>query len=324
MAKKIESKQEENPPENKLVEVINKEPIFTEDYKKKIEDLIEQQILGPDKSKLISVKAHGITSGHTLPTKYLLYLSDKASWCFSQVLIKVTSDDKLEVIDKNYEAREWPEIELLLTQSFHENDDPDPETVEFFVGTPADNVPSAVAAVLEIAKAAKAAGLTVKTAIGKEAVVSLYKLMFCSKLKAVVNIGHGNTEGILLYDGKLSYDWFNSLEAHTLSPEVIYLNSCQTYNNPLFKSVVTHDSRTYIAGIINLAMVISEGLTTNFWQAVLSPTNPVKMLDEMNAINATYKTKVQTDKSAFGLSGDSGKFMTNEAVSIPEKKTEKS
>ena len=101
----------------------------------------------------------------------------------------------------------------------------------------------------------------------------------------------------------LSYQWFNQQSTSFLTNKVIYFNSCKTYNNPLWSSIMTHQARTYIASDENLPVGASEKITTEFWNQVLN--DKAKMLATMNQLN------INSLGVKFKLAGDGGPFVNS-------------
>lgn len=88
-----------------------------------------------------------------------------------------------------------------------------------------------------------------------------------SNLAAWNNIGHGGPS-ILCQNGTniLASDiWPSTMLFKGLNGCVCLINSCQTFHDPLKKAILAHRPRVYIAGVLNLPMVTSEGSNPNFW-----------------------------------------------------------
>ena len=78
-----------------------------------------------------------------------------------------------------------------------------------------------------------------------------YKMYLASGILGFVNIGHGNTNGIALYDGFLDAAWFNGIANQAVSPAVVYFNSCQVHNDPL-KSAVMKPARRPLSAALSI------------------------------------------------------------------------
>lgn len=311
------------------IEILNQEDIYTPEYRKKIASLIQDQVIAKSNKTYHSIKVIGITKGEGIPDLYLIHLQDAQYYSYSQQLIKIVDNKKVNMLDSDYSPAEHPDVEKKLEaiptgaseQKKKSTDEKasagdekktkktaaDPDT-DFFIGTMMPAGSPAAKAAASIAVVAKAAGYHPHVVIGSKATKEVYKKMFVANLKAFINIGHGSTKGIMTSDGSISYTWFNALDDSALNPEVVYFNSCETYNNPLWSAVATHGSRTYVAGIIKLAIGPSDLCTEGFWKNVLHATNPEKMLDSMDEANEAYNSKTGSNKSAFGLVGDGELF----------------
>ncbi len=116
------------------------------------------------------------------------------------------------------------------------------------------------------------------------------------------NIGHGNPNKLCQGHGDI---WHNELPTdrlcHGINGCVCLINSCQTFNDPLKASILNHQPRTYIAGIVNLPMVTSEGSNPTFWAKVLWFRKPMSVaFAETNAASGLT--------GYWGFWGDGGTF----------------
>lgn len=100
-----------------------------------------------------------------------------------------------------------------------------------------------------------------------------------SHLVAWNNIGHGgpsticqNGTNIMASDISPSATPFKGLNGC-----VCLVNSCQTFHDPLKAAILTHSPRVYIAGVLNLPMVTSEGSNPNFWFKTLFQHKPMSV-----------------------------------------------
>jgi hypothetical protein len=106
-----------------------------------------------------------------------------------------------------------------------------------------------------------------------------------NNLAAWNNIGHGGPSTL--------YQNGTNITSADISPAVLFkglngcvclVNSCQTFNNPLKAAILTHNPRVYIAGVVNLPMVTSEGSNPNFWFKTLFQHKPMSVAyNETNA-----------------------------------------
>ena len=117
------------------------------------------------------------------------------------------------------------------------------------------------------------------------------------------NIGHGNTS-TLFQNGSNIYD--TDISGGTSSFQglgncVCLVNACQTFNDPLKAAIIGRGPRTYIAGVVNLPMVTSEGSNPNFWYKVLFLAKPMSV--------AYNETNNEAGLNGYwGFWGDSGIF----------------
>jgi|GEM_PF-2119703 len=117
------------------------------------------------------------------------------------------------------------------------------------------------------------------------------------------NVGHGNTStlfqnGTNILSGDISG---GASPFKGLSNCVCLVNACKTFNDPLKAAIIGRGPRTYIAGVINLPMVTSEGSNPNFW---------FKVLFQGKTMSVAYN---ETNNEAglngyWGFWGDSGVF----------------
>lgn len=168
--------------------------------------------------------------------------------------------------------------------------------------TPVPEIPTAGAAVEYLYKMATALGYKCRKLVGASANLANYKKYLSGHLWVVVNIGHGNTQGIALADGFLSYTWFEGLPNQALHPEVVYFNSCQVFNAPLQPAVMAAGARTFVGGKVNLLIGPSEEVCKCFWTKVLKQAAPMG-----TALTTCEKAKYPTTGSHW-ISGSVGKF----------------
>ena len=173
--------------------------------------------------------------------------------------------------------------------------------VAFEFGTPVPEIPTAKAAVEAAYRIAIKAGYKAVKLLGKDASVANYQKYLGGHLKAFGNVGHGYTGGIVLSDGNLTSAWFSKPKV-SLKPEVVYFNSCQTFNPPLLPAIVKAGARTFVGGKVNLLIGPSEKVFRCFWLNVLT---------KASKMGPTLK-KCESDNypsaGAHGITGDLGKF----------------
>ncbi|MBF0208801.1 MAG: hypothetical protein HQK53_18210 [Oligoflexia bacterium] len=177
-------------------------------------------------------------------------------------------------------------------------------TVDVVFATPCNDIASAVDGVETACNTATAAGLKCKTLIGGEATAWNYKrYLACPNLKGFGNIGHGNTESILLANGDvLNHQWFTDLTNIYLNGLTLYFNSCQVHNSPLEPAIMSAGDRTFVGGNVNLGIGTSEMVFKCFWDEVTD--NQMKM----GAALSFCETRYYPTSGAHGISGDTGFF----------------
>ena len=168
--------------------------------------------------------------------------------------------------------------------------------------TPVPEIPTAKAAVSYLYNMATLLGYKCVRLLGPSANLANYKKYLTGHLWAFVNIGHGNTQGIALSDGFLSYKVLAGAPKTLLRPEVIYFNSCQVFNAPLQPAIMAAGARTFVGGKVNLLIGASEEVCKCFWTSVLKKALPMG-----KSLVACEKLKYPTP-GCHGISGDLGKF----------------
>jgi hypothetical protein len=170
-------------------------------------------------------------------------------------------------------------------------------------GTPVPEIPTANAAVEYLYKLGVSRGYKCVKLLGPSANLANYQKYLCAHLLGFVNVGHGNTSGIALADGFLYSNWFASRPPKSLWPEVIYFNSCQTFNPPLLPAVEKAGRRTYVAGKVNLLIGPSEEVCKSFWSMILD-----RPYDTMGHALVASENAKYPNPNSHGISGDKGKF----------------
>lgn len=234
--------------------------------------------------------------------KYLVaYLLRKDIYKAEVVKVEVGSDFQVgdityEYADSEDEEDEEEESEGYIRVEEYEN------VFDFVVGTPVPDIDSAKKAVEWLCEQFSKAGFKCKMLLGAEATVANYKMYLTSGIKGFVNVGHGNTNSIVLHDGPLPASWFQGLSGEPLKPGVIYFNSCQVFNDPLKPAVMHAGARTFIGGIVNLLIGSSEEVCKCFWGKALTTTTPMG-----DALHQCEKEKYPNE-GAHGIAGDTGPF----------------
>ncbi|HUS76854.1 MAG TPA: hypothetical protein VMY43_12735 [Methanothrix sp.] len=229
------------------------------------------------------------------PEYLIAYLLRKDIYLAEIARVDLTDDFKVKKVSYNYEYSEDEEGGAEKTDFFAGKYD-------FVVGTPVDDIPTAKAAVEYLCNLITASGFRCLKLLGKDANLSNYKMYLATGIVGFVNVGHGNTQGIALYDGFLSYTWFQSLSNQPLKPAVVYFNSCQVHNDPLKSAIIKAGARTFIGGIVNLSIGPSEEVCKCFWNRIM---NILTRMDD--ALRQCEKEKYHT-AGAHGIAGYLGLF----------------
>jgi hypothetical protein len=269
-----------------------------------IAEVIRRKVLPREKAKYHSVKVKVNRKADGSPRYLVAYLLRKDTYTADVVRVDVDAAYRVkEFKDDYYEAEEEAE-------PGREEEEP-PGTakgapgesyaaVDFVAATPVPEIATAKLAAETVHELALAAGLNSKLLLGADASVANYKLYLASGLRGFVNVGHGNTNEIVLADGRLPASWFQGL-GKRLCPAVVYFNSCQVFNAPLQPAVMNAGARTFIGGITNLLIGASEEVCKCFWENVLAKGASMSVLTECE--KAKYPTT-----GAHSISGDLGLF----------------
>ncbi len=175
------------------------------------------------------------------------------------------------------------------------------DSVQMVFSTCCTGIPTAVAAIERAGQIAEEAGYTYELLFGpEENVAAIQSWLSCPNLMAFGRVGHGNTTGIMLYNGMLSYTWFESLSPTALTGKTLYFNSCQVHNPPLEPAILGAGVQRYIGGDHNLLIGPSEEVFKCFWDDV--------MLDqaEMHPTLFTCEDIHYPYSGAHGISPDTG------------------
>jgi len=220
-------------------------------------------------------------------------------------MVKVGPDYAVKSIDLSYVAAEEDTFASIaappaVTKKSVRATKQRPVLMAF--GTPVPEIATASAAVEYLYKLATRLGYPCVKLLGASANLANYRRYLGGHLLAFVNVGHGNTTGIALSDGFLSSSWFGRLPAKSLWPEVIYFNSCQTFNPPLLPAIEKAGRRTYVAGKVNLLIGASEEVCKCFW------TKTLKAGEWMGRSLVACERAKYPNPNSHGISGDKGKF----------------
>ncbi len=260
----------------------------------RIADIVRKEILTREKAKHHSVKVKVKRRKDGSPKYLVVYMLRKDTYTADIVRVDVDENYAIQAFVDDYADTEDDEEESEAEEVY--------ESVDFVVGTPVPEIPTANAAVEEIRQMVVDAGFTCKVLLGEDASVANYKNYLKSGLRGFVNIGHGSTDLIVLDDGALYASWFQDLPGKQLAPAVVYFNSCRVFNNPLQPAVMRAGARTYIGGIVNLLIGPSEEVCKCFWNKVLTQRAAMGQSLE-NCETDNYPMQ-----GAHGISGDLGTF----------------
>jgi len=263
----------------------------------KIADVVRKEVLPREKADYHSVKVKVKRKKDGTPNHLITYMLRKDTY---------TADIVRVDVDENYQVKAFVD-DYADTEEEEEDEEGNPggatyEQFDFVAATPVPEIPTAKAAVEKIHQMAVNAGLKSKMLLGPDASVANYKNYLKSGIGGFVNIGHGNTSLIVLYDGTLNASWFQALPGMPLAPAVVYFNSCKVFNNPLQPAIMKAGARTFIGGIVNLSIGPSEEVCKCFWDKVLLQGGNMGP-----ALKDCEKTKYHT-QGAHGISGDLGPF----------------
>jgi tetratricopeptide (TPR) repeat protein len=140
---------------------------------------------------------------------------------------------------------------------------------DFLFDTPCDDIPAAVSAINNVSTYAANQGYVVNKMIGSQATMSAVENAITgNNLISMGNIGHGETYGILLYNGFLDNTWF---AAHDLGGTIFFFNSCNVFNDPLKSAMLNSaHARTFIGGVYDLSQDSSEFVFQDWWNYTLN------------------------------------------------------
>lgn len=273
--------------------------------------IIRTQVLPKTKAEYYRVDVKIKRKSDKKPNKIVATLLRKDIYLAEVVKVDVESDYQVTGITWDYDESKEEEEE----EDYSLNEEEYACSYDFVVGTPVDGIPTAKEAVEYLHNLFTTLGYKSKMLLGAEATLANYKQYLTCGLKGFVNIGHGNTNGIVLDDGTLSASWFNSVTNQALKPAVTYFNSCQVHNDPLKSAVMKAGTRTFIGGITNLLIGPSELVCKCFWDKV---QNTATTMDD--ALHTCEKEKYPNE-GAHGIIGDSGLFMGSTMMKIAAGKT---
>jgi len=265
----------------------------------RIVDVVRRQVLPREKAEYHSVKVKVKRRDDGSPKYLVAYMLRKDTYTADVVRVDVDPGFKVQKFKDDYDNSKDEEEEGYSESGATYAQD---ESFDFIAATPVPEIPTAKLAVETVHQAAVKAGLKSKILLGAEATVANYRHYLASGIRGFVNVGHGNTTGIVLDDGTLNYAWFQTLTAKQVSPGVVYFNSCQVFNNPLQPAVMNAGARTFIGGIVNLLIGPSEEVCKCFWNKVLGDNQ------QMEPALKSCETAHYPSPGSHGISGDFGYF----------------
>ncbi|MCP4745542.1 MAG: hypothetical protein GY874_05275 [Desulfobacteraceae bacterium] len=90
-------------------------------------------------------------------------------------------------------------------------------------------------------------GYKTEVLIDKSATISSFKnWLSCKNITLIGYIGHGSSQGFEFTDEFITHAYFSELSSNYLEDKVMYLNSCNVYNNPLKDAILDTGIQRYI------------------------------------------------------------------------------
>ncbi len=201
------------------------------------------------------------------PDYLVVHLLHKDSYLMETAKVVLGLYDSVQYVQRNYIENA---DDLSQTPAYVEKATCPDETVDIVYGTYTTEFPSATEGVNKAYEFATKNGFKAVKLIGADASLTNYKnYLSCKNLKALGNIGHGSTSGIMIGGGTLSSSYFSALTAGSLAPKVLYFNSCQVHNSPLEPAILNAGASRFIGGNVNLLVGPSESVFKCFWEEAL-------------------------------------------------------
>jgi len=262
-----------------------------------VADAIRNHVLPASKEEYLRVDVK-IKREDDTPGYLVAYMLRKDIYLAEVVRVDVDSKLNVKGVEFNY-----VDTDIDTRAGKETKEGKDYGEFDFVVGSPVPDFPTAKEAVDFLFDLFTKAGFRCRKVLGPDANLANYKMYLASGLKGFVNIGHGNTQSIVLSDGALGYTWFQSLAGKPLKPAVVYFNSCQVFNNPLLPSIMQAGARTFIGGIVNLLVGPSEAVCKCFWSSILK--SQIHMADALKQCEQDYPKP-----GSHGINGDTGPFLS--------------
>lgn len=233
------------------------------------------------------------------PAHLVAYLKHKDSY-LAEVVKIVLDDYRVVSVEKNYAQ---PQSDLYQAGDYAERAVcPDPnQNYDIVFGTFNTEIPTAVEGINTVFRLAQSYGLRPVQLIGTEASVTAYQnWLACKHIKGLGNIGHGNTYGIVLDGGMLDSSYFSLLPSDSLSPKILFFNSCQVHNEPFLSSVLLAGASRFGGGILNLKVGIAQKVFICFWnQAMKTKSSDLEQIMRDCEVQVGYPVI-----EAYGMSGN--------------------
>jgi len=267
-----------------------------------VQKIIRDRVLPQSKAEYHRVDVKIKRKEDQTPQYLVAYMLRKDIYLVETVKVDVDTSFNVKGIKFQYDSSEDKEDEDEEIKSLSTRDKGYDCGYDFIAVTPVPDIPTALEAVEILNSLATSVGLRSRMLLGTEATVENYRQFLTCGLKGFVNIGHGCTDFIMLDDGILDYDWFNSVVNEALKPGVVYFNSCEVFNDPLKSAVMNAGARTFIGGILPLWIGPSEEVCKCFWGNILKSS--------INMDDALHKCEQENypETGAHGITGDLGPF----------------
>lgn len=238
-----------------------------------------------DANKLLNVAIQPVFTGNRITSAYV-YLSDKKQYKFTTT--KITLDQhnhisyKLVSVAPNYKMRKTER--LSLNKANFEPSPPCLDSQADFVVASAlySYIPNVKSALDDVAQKATEKGYHVVKLYDQDATVMNYEeYLDCPQMKGFFSIGHGSPDGILVEDGMLTSDFFDSMNHLMRKKTVVEFNSCEVFNDPLKSSVINKaQARKYAGGVTTLWIGTSEPTSACFWGKAINHKDLKKALNQ--------------------------------------------
>jgi hypothetical protein len=231
---------------------------------------------------------------------YVAYLLHKDNYSVEIIKVDLKNGYEVDKIHRNYIEKRTD-----FPQTDNKGTCPD-ETVQMVFSTCETSIPTAVAAVDYAGQVAQNNGFKYKILKGsQENIQAIQNWLSCNNLILFGRVGHGYTSGIVLYDGELTYNYFQNLSSNALNGKDLYFNSCEVHNAPLEPAIVGAGVEKFIGGNVNLAIGSSEEVF-KCW------------LDEVISHNASITQSVSSCEQenypypgSHGVSGNGSDYLPN-------------